>query len=153
MKKIWLYTLVLTLFVPATAQNIALGERVPELKIATWLAGAAPPDAPLTYIEFFHTSNKSGTASLKKLSDLSIKYSKQLRIVVVTREGEDKITPLVASYTTRFFGVGLDPAGKLFTAYGVSYVPFGVLTDAKNRALWMGNTMQLTPEIIEQNIR
>lgn len=39
----------------------------------------------------------------------------------------------------------------LFSAFNVQYVPFGVLVDSRNRALWMGNSLQLTPEIIEKS--
>ena len=41
--------------------------------------------------------------------------------------------------------------GRIFSAFNVQYVPFGVLVDSRNRALWMGNSLQLTPEIIEKS--
>ena len=44
-------------------------------------------------------------------------------------------------------------AEKSFTAFGVSYLPFGVLTDAKNRTLWMGNSLQINEKLIEQSTR
>ena len=47
-------------------------------------------------------------------------------------------------------GVGFDASGRSFSNFGVAYLPFGVLTDAKNRALWMGNSLQLTPAFIEK---
>ena len=40
-------------------------------------------------------------------------------------------------------------AEKGFTAFGVTYVPFGVLTDAKNRAVWMGNSLQFNEKLIQ----
>ena len=42
---------------------------------------------------------------------------------------------------------------KAFTAFGVTYVPFGVLTDARNRATWMGNSLQFNEKLIEQTTR
>ena len=101
MKKVLLIWLLAAGFASAgaTAQNIALGERVPELKIQTWLDNRQPEPAPTTYIEFFHSTN---------------------------------------------------PA---CTAFGVSYLPFGVLTDAKNRTLWMGNSLQINEKLIEQSTR
>ena len=44
-----------------------------------------------------------------------------------------------------------DTGGRIFSAFNVQYVPFGVLVDSRNRALWMGNSLQLTPEIIEKS--
>ena len=59
MKKMLLIWLLAAGFASAgaTAQNIALGERVPELKIQTWLDNRQPEPAPTTYIEFFHSTS------------------------------------------------------------------------------------------------
>ena len=110
MKKV-LLTLLLALALPvaaAEAQNIALGERVPEVKVPAWLRGGKPAATPgLTYVEFFHSSNPACTASLEQLRAITDKLG--------------------------------------------ANVPFGVLVDSRNRALWMGNSLQLTPEIIEKS--
>lgn len=54
MKKVLLIWLLAAGFASAgaTAQNIALGERVPELKIQTWLDNRQPEPAPTTYVEW-----------------------------------------------------------------------------------------------------
>lgn len=126
MKKVLLIWLLAAGFASAgaTAQNIALGERVPELKIQTWLDNRQPEPAPTTYIEFFHS----------------------------TKEDPAKIAPLLRPYLSERISVGLN-AEKSFTAFGVSYLPFGVLTDAKNRTLWMGNSLQINEKLIEQSTR
>ena len=54
----------------AAAQNIVLGDRVPELKISKWLDDNQPEAAPATYIEFFHSSNPACIASLKRLKEI-----------------------------------------------------------------------------------
>lgn len=149
MKKLWLITLALAAFAAtASAQKIALGERVPEIKVTAWVLDSIPAAAPYTYIEFFHTSNQSGTRSLDKLREISNKLDTKLRVIVVAQESADKIAALLTPYVSKRIGVGFDTSGRIFLSFGVQYVPFGVLTDAKNRALWMGNTLQLTPEII-----
>ena len=59
MKKVLLILLFAALlpFAAADAQNIALGERVPELKVPAWLDGQKPAATPrLTYVEFFQSS-------------------------------------------------------------------------------------------------
>ena len=149
MKKV-LLTLLLALALPvaaAVAQNIALGERVPEVKVPAWLA-ATPR---LTYVEFFHSSNPACTASLEQLRAITDKLGAKLRVVVVTRENEEKISPLLSPFLSRHISVALDTGGRIFSAFNVQYVPFGVLVDSRNRALWMGNSLQLTPEIIEKS--
>ncbi len=136
---------------PAAGQNIALGERAPELRIQRWLDDRQPAEAPMTYVEFFHSSNRASAASLDRLRELSAKVGDRLRIVIVAHEPETKVAPILAPYLSPHIGVGIDPGGKLFAAYGVNYVPFGVLLGPRGRALWMGNTLQLTPDILEKS--
>ena len=154
MKKVLLILLFAWAFplASAEAQNIALGERVPELKVSSWLNGRKPATTPrLTYVEFFQSSNAACITSLKQLRALTDKLGTKLHVVVVTQEKEDKIGPMLKPYLSQQVSVALDAGGRIFTAFGVQYVPFGVLVDSKNRALWMGNSLQLTPEIIENS--
>ncbi len=137
----------------AAAQNIVLGQRAPELRVAEWLEGREPAAAALTYVEFYHASNPKSDEALDRLGALSQQLGKRLRVVVLTREATEKIAPLLEKRISPRLGVGLDPQGKLFAAFGVNYVPFGVLLDAKGRALWMGNTLQLTRKTIEDSAK
>lgn len=151
MKRIlWLVAFALIPTVGA-AQQIALGERVPELRPAAWLGDRQPDGAEMTYVEFFVASNPACRTSLERLKELTSKLGTKLRVVVVAREKEAQIAPVLAPYLSPRIGVALDTEGRVFAAYGVSYVPFGVLTDARNRALWMGNSLQLTEQVIEQS--
>ncbi|WP_418426362.1 hypothetical protein [Alistipes sp.] len=136
----------------ATAQNVVLGDRVPDLKAPKWLDDRQPAAAPATYIEFFHSSNPACVTSLDKLKKLTGKLGTKLRVIVVTKEDPAKIASLLKPYLSQQIGVALG-AEKGFTAFGVTYVPFGVLTDAKNRAVWMGNSLQFNEKLIEQTTR
>ena len=136
----------------AAAQNIVLGDRVPELKISKWLDDNQPEAAPATYIEFFHSSNPACIASLKRLKEITDKTGAKLRVIVVTKEDAAKVMPLLRPYLSKRIGAALGTE-KAFTAFGVTYVPFGVLTDARNRATWMGNSLQFNEKLIEQTTR
>lgn len=131
-----------------TAQNVVLGDRVPDLKVSKWLDDRQPAAATATYIEFFHSSNPACVTSLDKLKKLTGKLGTKLRVIVVTKEDPAKITSLLKPYLSQQIGVALG-AEKGFTAFGVTYVPFGVLTDAKNRTVWMGNSLQFNEKLIE----
>lgn len=115
MKKV-LLTLLLALALPvaaAEAQNIALGERVPEVKVPAWLRGGKPAATPgLTYVEFFHSSNPACTASLEQLRAITDKLGAKLHVVVVTRENEEKIAPLLSPFLSRHISVALDTGGQ-----------------------------------------
>lgn len=152
MKKIAVI-LLLSLLLPATrvaSQNIVLGQRIPELKFEKWLQGQTPPQTQLTYVEFFYSSNPACKSSLERLKGITNKLGTKLRVIVVAQEKEELVAPLLAPYLSPRISVGLDPGGRIAEAFGVNYVPFGILLDAKNRALWLGNSLQLTPELIEQ---
>ncbi|HBB11738.1 MAG TPA: hypothetical protein DCZ70_06745, partial [Alistipes sp.] len=111
-----------------------------------------PEPAPTTYIEFFHSTNPACKTSLERLKEITGKSGTKLRVIVVTKEDPAKIAPLLRPYLSERISVGLN-AEKSFTAFGVSYLPFGVLTDAKNRTLWMGNSLQINEKLIEQSTR
>lgn len=143
---------LLTVFT-AAAQSIALGERVPEFRNAVWLDGRAPQPAPLTWIVFFHSSNRACITSIEQFEQLHAASDGRLRVVIVTCEPTDRIEPLLRPRLNDRTSVALDPEGRIFAAYGVSYVPFGVLTDSRNRALWQGNALRLDEPTFRQTIR
>lgn len=107
----------------------------PELKSVTWLASRNPAAADLSYLVFFHSSNKGCTASLDALRDLSNKLGSKLRIIIITQEDSEKIAPILTPYISERIGVALDHDKKVFGSFGVDFVPFSVLIDAKNRVL------------------
>ena len=135
------------------AQNIVIGERAPELKNVTWLASRNPTAADLSFLVFFHSSNKGCTASLDALRDLSNKLGSKLRIIIITQEDSDKIAPILTPYISEQIGVALDHDKKVFGSFGVDFVPFSVLIDAKNQVLWMGNPQSMTSSFIQKIVQ
>ncbi len=134
----------------ASAQKVVPGGRAPELKIESWIDGRTPAPAALTYVEFFHSASKASQESIRQLQKLAESPERSLRIVVIVRGDDERAAALLRPSLSKQLGAGVDPDGKLFAAYGVSYIPFGVLLDSRNRVLWMGNWRQLKPEIIEK---
>ena len=128
-----LLTVVFCTLGASHAQNIVIGERAPELKSVTWLASRNPAAADLSFLVFFHSSNKGCTASLDALRDLSNKLGSKLRIIIITQEDSDD--------------------KKVFGSFGVDFVPFSVLIDAKNRVLWMGNPQSMTSSFIQKIVQ
>lgn len=152
MKRVWLILLAtLGCIAVAQAQRVVIGERVPELKADTWLGGVPPSAAPLTYFEFFYSPGKGALESVGHLEELSNKLGSKLHVIVLTREPEATVTRLLGEKVSPLLVVALG-AERDFGNFGVSYIPFGVLVDARNRALWMGNTRTLTVETIEQSL-
>jgi len=132
----------------ASAQNAALGERVPEIKSETWLGGIRPAEAPMTVILFFSVSNPACVTSLERLHALAEKSNGRLRVIVVTRDDEARVAPVATPYLSARMAVAFDTDGKIYRNFGVNYVPFALLTDARNRVLWQGNSLQLNDTIL-----
>lgn len=132
------------------AQEIAVGDRFPEFKNSVWLDDRKPAAAPVTFYEFFHSTNDATLRSLDRLRELTDKSGAKLRIVVLAKEPAERIAPILRSYLSPYAGVMFDPEGRAFAACGVKYLPFGVLVDARNRVLWMGNSLKFGRETLDQ---
>ena len=133
---------------PLCAQKIVLGERIPEVRSVTWLDGLHPDPAPLTAVVFFTASNPSCLKALAHLRQLQEQADDRLRVLVVTRDAAEQARAATEGMRSPRLTVALDPEGKIFKSFGVSYVPFSLLTDAHKRLLWQGNSLQLNGEIL-----
>lgn len=134
----------------AAAQNIALGERVPEMKHTVWLDGHRAEPSAATSIEFYHSANEMSDAALERLCRLCDDAECDLRLIVVTKEPVEKVAPLLRPLLSPHVAVALDQGGRGFAAFGVSYLPFGVLVNARKRTLWMGNSLQMNKQLFHQ---
>lgn len=154
MKKALLIMLSAWLLTPsdAGAQNIILGEKVPELKAAGWIDDRHPAPAPITYVEFFHSSNPACLNSIRRLREMATKPESRMRVIIVTREDTARIARILRPYLSERVTAAIH-GDRGFASFGVTYLPFGVLVDARHRALWMGNSLQFNEQIIEQSTR
>ena len=148
-----LLTVVFCTLGASHAQNIVIGERAPELKSVTWLASRNPAAADLSYRDFFHSAYIGCTAARDALRDLSNKLGAKQRIIIITQEDSEKIAPILTPYISERIGVALDHDKKVFGSFGVDFVPFSVLIDAKNRVLWMGNPQSMTSSFIQKIVQ
>lgn len=80
-------------------------------------------------------------------------YLTNLRIIIITQEDSEKIAPILTPYISERIGVALDHDKKVFGSFGVDFVPFSVLIDAKNRVLWMGNPQSMTSSFIQKIVQ
>ena len=99
------------------AQRLVVGEKAPELKVGEWLSHRdAVADSRPTLVEFFFSRSEPSLRRLAVLDGFVL-------------EGK--------GYA---FAVALDDGNRTFAAYGVQFVPFAVLFDARGRVVWFGNS-------------
>lgn len=133
----------------ASAQTIIIGEKTPDLKVAQWLNSNQVRSNTPTLLEFFVSQSAPSQKRLPVLDALAKQYGGKLNIVIISKESQSKIAPLIDGKNYSF-AIAIDDEGKTFSNYGVQFVPFGILTDAKGRVVWSGNSSQLTNDIIQR---
>lgn len=153
MKKFFLLLLAAGSLTAARGQNIVLGERVPELRTASWNDTRRPAETLPTLVLFLHPSADGAAGTVEEAAGLADRYAGKLNVVLLARQKPAEAAALLAPYADSPLLAAFDDTGRTFDAFGILYVPFGVLTDRKGRALWMGNPARLTPRVIEQYIR
>jgi hypothetical protein len=147
----------LMIFLSATvgtqAQSLVIGEKAPEIRVARWYEERPPTLAgKAVLIDFFLASDVRAAANLFRLNELQKACDGRLHVVLVTRDGLDKMAPLVDGKGCAFY-IGQDDGGKTFSDYGVRFVPFSVLVDVRGRLIWTGNAVALTDEALEKLLK
>lgn len=118
--------------------------------------GSHPGIRPQRIFRTSYSSTRRTKAARRRwtaLRDLSNKLGSKLRIIIITQEDSDKIAPILTPYISERIGVALDHDKKVFGSFGVDFVPFSVLIDAKNRVLWMGNPQSMTSSFIQKIVQ
>ena len=152
-RTIFLTLVALVASLAVRAQEIVIGERVPDFRPTEWL-GAQPSDDDrrATLLVFYHTESQPCVETLPHIDSLA-RAMKNERVIVVAMEPKERIAPSLARYMSERFYVAIDLSERVFKSYGIRYVPFGVLVDPKGRAQWIGNPKLATSESIKRNLK
>ena len=152
-RTIFLTLVALVASLAVRAQEIVIGERVPDFRPTEWL-GAQPSedDRRATLLVFYHTESQPCVETLPHIDSLA-RAMKNERVIVVAMEPKERIAPSLARYMSERFYVAIDLSERVFKSYGIRYVPFGVLVDPKGRAQWIGNPKLATSETIKRNLK
>ena len=148
---------ILFLLIPALialpqcfGQKLVIGDRMPELKIKSWIGTTPQLENKALMVEFYHSSNKASAKRLHLLNELGKSAVERLTVVVITRERSDSVLNLLTAGKPSYY-VALDD-GKIATAFNAQYVPYSVIANRRGRVVWLGNPITLTNEKILQMI-
>ena len=86
MKRIFLALFLLSWTLGAASQNVALGEKTPDLKVKSWLDDRMPVPGRTFLLVFFHSTSRPAVESLAHLQELGRKFGDRVNVVVVVRE-------------------------------------------------------------------
>ena len=83
MKRIFLALFLLSWTLGAASQNVALGEKTPDLKVKSWLDDRMPVPGRTFLLVFFHSTSRPAVESLAHLQELGRKFGDRVNVVVV----------------------------------------------------------------------
>ncbi len=135
---------------PASAQKLVIGSRIPDLKAVQWLTAAPRAEAPML-IEFYDPDNASSVRFFPRLADIRHKYGTgkaALQIVVIAAQPE-AAEKLVRDGGGRYC-IGVDAEGKVCQAFNVRFLPYTILADSKGVLYWQGNLGNLTDAVLQK---
>ena len=134
----------------AEAQNIILGEKVPDSKFRSWLMDMQPDAADYTCILFHNSKSPRCQKHLPQIKRIVNSNEDKLNLIILTKEDYSKAGVALTEHLGDHIGVAFDDGGRTFTAYGVRFIPFCVIYDKKGYALWCGHAGSLTQEIFDR---
>ena len=146
MKRLFAILAIVLCSATISAQNLALGERIPPVhpKYRHWLGGHTPQNYEYTYIGFVHSASVPCIEGTEHIRDIA-EGIENMRIIILTKESEEQTAAWLKRYAEGRCGVACR-CEYPFRSFCVNYAPFGVVTDHRNRVLWFGNPKQLTRE-------
>ncbi len=154
MKRFVYIASVLTLFLVvaqhATAQQVALGERVPKIKSDHWLDNNTPEKSQYTYIEFVHSKTDPSIRTFQKIKKDNAYFNEKLRAIIITKESPEQIGTELRECASDYIHIAFDVDGEIFRSFRVRYVPFGIIIDRHRKALWFGNPTTIDEDFFDK---
>lgn len=135
---------------PTEAQNIILGEKVPDSRIRSWLMDLQPDEADYTCILFHHSQSPRCQESLSRIKRVVNKNKGKLNLIIITKEDYSKAGVTLTKHLSDQVGVAFDDGGRTFYAYGVRFIPFCVIYDKKEDAVWCGHAKSFNENVFDR---
>ena len=145
-------TLMLALVAFATAANaegVIIGDRLPDMRISSWLMDMQPDEADYTCILFCHSESPLCSKCIKHVKRLINNYKPNFNIIIITKEAYSSAGVSLTEHLADNTGIAFDDKGRTFRSFRVKFIPFCVISNDKRRAVWCGNGAALTEQIIE----
>ncbi len=135
------------------AQQIRLGHRIPDIKIVS------EHGEDLKFINkeyvclvFVHSESHPCMDALAHLRSISNHLNERMATVLISAEDSTKSEAWRDLVDDNIY-LTFDNNLHTFHAFGVNFVPFGVVYDTKRRrALWFGSLLQLQHEVLDEII-
>ena len=141
---------VLTSLTTASAQNVIIGEKLPDLSLRKWLMDLPPERSEYTCYLFYHSESALCAKSLNAIKPLVKKANTQLNLIIVTKEEYKDAGVTLTEHLDDNIYVAFDLQGRAFRCIGVDFIPFCIICDSKRRAMWCGNAFTLSQSVLDK---
>ena len=148
-RAIYLLTIALLWCGVLHAENIIIGDKIPDLSIDKWLMDIQPAPTDYTCILFYHSESELCRKSLKRIKHI-VMNNPQMNLVIITKEKYGDAGVALTEHLEDRIGVAFDENGRTFRYFGVKFIPFCVIHNKKSRAKWCGNALTLSENIVEK---
>lgn len=145
------FTVILAIFaltLNAAAENVIIGDKLPDMSIKKWLMDTQPSDAEYTCILFFHSKSDLCQKTLSKLKRYTKQWGEKLNLIIITKENYSEVGVSLTQHLDERIGVAFDDNGRTFRYFGVKFIPYCVISQ-KKRVEWCGNGALLNDKTLE----
>jgi hypothetical protein len=132
------------------AENIVIGDKLPDIRLQSWLMDMQPDQASYTCILFYHTESELCKRSLKQIKRLVKANAPHFNMIIITKEDYKSAGVALTEHLADNIGVAFDDRGRTFRYFGVKFIPFCVICNKKRIALWCGHAGGLTQQTLEK---
>ncbi|MBR5139218.1 MAG: hypothetical protein IKV12_06700 [Alistipes sp.] len=133
-----------------SAQNVIIGERLPDLGLRKWLMDFQPEQREYTCYLFYHSESEVCKRALSVVKPLVDGGESRMGLVIITKEEYEDAGVTLTGYLDDNVCVAFDINGRAFRSVGVDFIPFCVICDKKRRAMWCGNAATLTQAVLNK---
>ena len=143
-----LVAIFVSLATSVTAQHIAIGERIVQIKEIKEYRKQHKPMHQYQYIGFVHTTSIPSAITSEDL--LAMADSADVMDVIFLSKESLNQTADWFRRASNSRSATFAEMKHVFARYGIEYVPYGVITDSRRRVVWAGNPELLTSTKIKK---
>ena len=130
----------------ATAQNIRLGEKIPDVSVESTVGSDLKlVEQEYTCLIFMHSKCEPCETAIPHLHNAAAPLGERLAIVLITHEDKEAEADITRKYGNYSSAIAFDRNRHTHKSFGINFVPFGVIYHTKSRRIeWFGSLQQLS---------
>ena len=129
----------------ASAQNIRLGDKIPDISVESVVGTELKLiEQEYTCLIFMHSKCEPCFKAIPDFYNVASTIADRLAIVLITHETREAESDIAKNFEGCYNTIAFDNKSNTHKAFGINFVPFGVIYKTKNRRIeWFGSLQQL----------